>query len=291
MSPAKGKAPTLAGDEALSETQSTTQGNHMSIIALQPSQPNGNPATMTSREIAELTGKEHANVMRDIRTMLETLKKDVLSFEGIYLDAYKREQPCFHLDHELTLTLVSGYDIPLRHRVVVRLAELESQTGKPAALNLRDPKQLAQVTTQLLALTNEQATQIATLEHQIEDDAPKIKVFDRIALADGDMPISVAAKSLGIDPLKRLFQWMHEHNWIYKRVGSTRWLAHQDKIKAGLLDHRNYPVRLDDGTERLYQSVIVLAKGLQLLAQQVPKDLTMPMRRNGQNPQQPGATA
>lgn len=30
--------------------------------------------TMTSREIAELTGKRHDNVMRDIRTMLDDLE-------------------------------------------------------------------------------------------------------------------------------------------------------------------------------------------------------------------------
>ena len=29
--------------------------------------------TMTSREIAELTGKNHAHVMRDIRTMMDEL--------------------------------------------------------------------------------------------------------------------------------------------------------------------------------------------------------------------------
>ena len=45
------------------------------------------PLTMSSLEIAKLTGKEHFNFMRDIRTMLEELELGTLSFEGSYLSA------------------------------------------------------------------------------------------------------------------------------------------------------------------------------------------------------------
>ena len=68
---------------------------------------------MSSREIADLTGKQHAHVMRDIRTMLEALGKDVPSFGAIYQDAYGRDQTEYRLDRELTMTLVSGCDVPL----------------------------------------------------------------------------------------------------------------------------------------------------------------------------------
>ena len=39
------------------------------------------PLTMSSLEISKLTGKEHKNVLRDIRTMLEELEITELRFE------------------------------------------------------------------------------------------------------------------------------------------------------------------------------------------------------------------
>ena len=75
---------------------------------------------MSSKEIAELTGKRHDHVMRDIRAMLEQLGKDVPSFGGISQDAYRRPLPVFNLPKDLTLTLVAGYNVTLRHRIVTR---------------------------------------------------------------------------------------------------------------------------------------------------------------------------
>ncbi|TCL26804.1 phage regulator Rha-like protein [Azotobacter chroococcum] len=86
------------------------------------------PVTMSSREIAKLTGKEHKNVLRDIREMLDALEKDGsdLSHVGEDKDArgYTKQ---FHLDRELTETLVTGYSIPLRHKVIRRIHELEQK--------------------------------------------------------------------------------------------------------------------------------------------------------------------
>ncbi|WP_254413750.1 Rha family transcriptional regulator [Vibrio furnissii] len=63
--------------------------------------------TMSSREIAELTGKRHDNVKADVTKMLDELNLDVLNFQGIYFDAQNRKQTEYKLDRYLTLTLVS----------------------------------------------------------------------------------------------------------------------------------------------------------------------------------------
>lgn len=87
--------------------------------------------TMSSREISELTEKRHDHVKRDIENMLSELKKDIPSFGGIYLDSMNREQVEYHLDKELTETLITGYSIPLRHKVIRRLHDLEEQAARP----------------------------------------------------------------------------------------------------------------------------------------------------------------
>lgn len=76
------------------------------------------PHTMSSREIHERTGKEHFNVMRDIRNMLEELgfsREDIaLKFEGYYVASNGKRNPCFNLPKRECLILVSGYSVQLR---------------------------------------------------------------------------------------------------------------------------------------------------------------------------------
>jgi len=83
------------------------------------------PTSMSSREIADLTGKRHDNVMADIRSMLDQLGQTSPEFSGHLPDSYGRPQAVFHLPKDLTLTLISGYSVPMRHRIVTRWQELE----------------------------------------------------------------------------------------------------------------------------------------------------------------------
>ena len=216
-----------------------------------------NNQTMSSREIAELTGKNHADVLRDIRNMLEVLKKDASIFADIYLDALGRSQPCFSLDRELTLTLVSGYDIALRHRVVTRLGELEVQ----AKSGFQIPTTLSAA----LRLAADQADTIEVQQAQLAIATPKAEALDRITLSDGSMCVTNAAKVLGAQP-KKLFAWMQENQWIYRRAGGSGFVGYQTRIQSGYLDHKVTTVSRSDGSEKTVEQVLVTPKGLTKLA-------------------------
>lgn len=89
-----------------------------------------NPVTMSSREIAKLTGKQHKDVIRDIRVMLEALAEDGADLRHVAEEKDSRGYTKqFHLDRELTETLVTGYSIPLRHKVIRRIHELEQKVS------------------------------------------------------------------------------------------------------------------------------------------------------------------
>lgn len=99
--------------------------------------------TMSSREIAALTGKRHDNVVADVRKMLSELGLGTPEFLGVYEAENGQQYECFNLPKRESLILISGYSIELRARIIDRWQELESQASKPVALSRMDILTLA----------------------------------------------------------------------------------------------------------------------------------------------------
>ncbi|MDE2465753.1 MAG: Rha family transcriptional regulator [Alphaproteobacteria bacterium] len=98
---------------------------------------------MSSREIAELTGKRHDHVMADIRKMLKSLGLHSPEFSGQYRDATGRYLPCFNLPKRETLILVSGYSVELRARIIDRWQELEARQAPAIPTTFAEALRLA----------------------------------------------------------------------------------------------------------------------------------------------------
>lgn len=218
-----------------------------------------NTVTMSTRELSELTGKQHKNVLRDVNVMLESLEKagSDLSQAVRYTDERGRTSEVL-LDRVLTETLLTGYSIPLRHRVVTRLQELEKVPRHSMSLptNFADALQLAA----------DQAKQNASLHQVIQQQAPKVQALERLSATEGSICITSAAKQLGIGPLK-LFKWLSDNRWIYRRAAFSAWSAYQPRLTAGLLEHKL--VKVGKGAEedlKVVEQVMVTRKGITHLA-------------------------
>ncbi len=85
------------------------------------------PLTMSSREIAEYTGKRHPDVKRDIDVMMIELEIDVSKLARIYKDSMNRDQTEYLLDRDQTDCLLTGYSAKARMSVIKRWKELEQQ--------------------------------------------------------------------------------------------------------------------------------------------------------------------
>lgn len=110
------------------------------------------------------------------------------------------------------------------------------------------------------------ATKVIELRKQVAEQAPKVEALDLISTeSTGSMCITNAAKDLQMQP-KRLFAWLQEHQWIYRRAGGSGFTAYQARIQVGYLEHKVSTVERSDGSVKIVEQVLVTPKGLAKLA-------------------------
>lgn len=90
----------------------------------------GRAETMTSLEIAEVIGKRHSDVMRDIRNLITQGVGERNFALTSYIDKSNRQSPCYELTWKGCLILASGYDALLREKIINRWEELEIKERK-----------------------------------------------------------------------------------------------------------------------------------------------------------------
>lgn len=235
-----------------------TPGNPYHVATLLGQTEKVSRNTMSSREIAELTGSTHDNVLKTIRALVT--KGVVSSNDTPYIHPQNgqiyRE---FLLSQRDTLVVVSGYSVELRARIIDRWQELEAQVGQ---------FQIPATYAEALQAAADQARDNQSLRLVILDQAPKVAAIKRLAAAGGAICITDAAKHLQIQPSK-LFTWMEKNRWIFRRQGSGRWTAYQPRITSGYMIHKVTSLKADPetGAERAAFDPLITPKGLARLAE------------------------
>lgn len=168
--------------------------------------------TMSSREIADLTGKEHFHVKRDIEVMLSQLNLDPSNFGYIFLDSMNREQKGYALDKDLTTCLVSGYNVQLRMAIIKRWTELEQAT------QIKLPSTYKEALLALVVAEEEKeqlALQVVEQQQVIAHQQPTVDAYELLAGKNGSMCFQDAYKFLGGMKQKEMKEWMVAKGWIY----------------------------------------------------------------------------
>ena len=183
--------------------------------------------TMSSQEIATLTGKEKKTVHRDLKVMTNQLYGEVYgtdlyhaSNEGVNCD-YDDRGRCMliHLDRKHADCLLTGYSATARMKVIERWHELESVSHN-----------IPQTYSAALLLAGQQAEQLELQSEQLAIAAPKVEFFDRFADSTGNKTFREVAKMLKAN--EREFRaFLFESKVMYQLGGG--WTAHANHIDAG----------------------------------------------------------
>ncbi|ETS07704.1 phage regulatory protein/antirepressor Ant [Bartonella henselae] len=216
--------------------------------------------TMSSIEIAEVCGKQHKNVMRDIKQIFTELKFEPSDFSGLYKDSTGRTLPCYNLPKRECLILVSGYSTALRAKIIDRWQELEKQ-AVTTQVDYSKPEVLRGV-------LNHLQSQIEQKDHVIAELAPKAEALEGLKRSDGLFGLIEAAKMLEVRP-KDLTDYLRKHDWVYRRAPGAPLLPYQDKIKKGFMDCPAITIQRPDGTEKVLPSTKITPKGLACLREQI----------------------
>ncbi|AUR88175.1 Rha family regulatory protein [Vibrio phage 1.110.O._10N.261.52.C1] len=205
------------------------------------------PLTMSSREIAELTEKEHKTVMRDIRVMLNDLGHGTDLYLGQY-SSNNRMYDEYNLPKRETLLLVSGYMLHVRVKIVDRLELLESQTQPQIPTNFAEALQLA-------------ANQAKALELA----APKVAFVDNFVEVGTTKTLRETAKILKY-PERKMIALLVEDKVLYRQSGNL--LPYQNRHEQGLFD-----VKTGERNGHAYTQTRVTTKGVEWLAGRYASEL------------------
>ena len=214
-----------------------------------------NEVTMSSREIAELVGKAHKHVMRDIRVLSEQLGD---MFEGVVQTwthpQNKQQYEEYAIKRDTCITLLTGYDSVARMKVIKRWQELES-AQKPA---------IPQTYAAALLEAGRLAMELERAEAQLAIAAPKAEFVDRYVDATGTYGFRQVAKMLSVKE-NWFSDFLIEKEIMYRLSGKLT--AHSDHLDAGRFVARAGVAK----NEHAFTECRFTAKGVEWVAGEIAK--------------------
>lgn len=203
---------------------------------------------MNSLQISEITGKRHADVMRDIRNLVQQLENDnERNFALVgYQDIKGEQRPMYILTKKGCLCLASGYDANLRMKIINRWEELERQKQYGSF-------QVPQTFADALLLAAKQQKQLEALaeqnqlqSQQLKESAPKVEYFENVLQSVNTYTSTQIAKEIGLKSADQLHKKLREMKVMYYQSG--QWLLTAKYCGKGYTKARTTQFTRSDGS-------------------------------------------
>ena len=218
-----------------------------------------NAETMTSLQIAEVTGMRHADVMRSIRNMEEawtkTTQRNFPLSEN--KDSTGRSLPMYQLNKTECLYVATKFNDEARAKLVIRWEELERER---AAGGFQIPQNFSEA----LRLAAEQAERVEAQQKQIEAMKPKALFANAVATSDRSCLVAELAKILQQNGVNigqnRLFDWLRKNGYLCSK-GEYYNQPTQRAMGMGLFKVNKTAINKPDGSVLVSCTTKVTGKG------------------------------
>ena len=232
----------------------------------------GTPVT-DSLKVAEVFGKEHRNIIRTIRGMLQSCSKLSSTesthhhwfYESTYLDKRGNKQPMFVMNRDgfslLAMGLTGAKAMQFKVGFIEQFNAMERvvrqvvQPSTPA---------IPQTFAEALRLAASQAEQIEEQQKKIQADAPRVLFSQAVETSDKSVLIGELAKIIcqnGVDTgEKRLFAWLRENGYLCQ-FGERYNQPTQKAMQMGLFEIKKTTIQLPNGETIISNTTKVTGKG------------------------------
>lgn len=218
-----------------------------------------NDIRISSVEIANMTGKRHSDVLRDIRNQLKELKIGESNFASTYKDAQSKDRKCFLLDKKQSLVLGSGYNVKLRSKIIDRWMELEEQNQPKIPQNKLEWMQLA----------IDQEKQLIEQQATLTEQAPKVEFYDDVTGSTDTVDMGKVAKVLNMGiGRNKLFEFLRDH-----KILQSKNEPYQKYVDIGYFRIVESKYNKPDGSAHISLKTVVYQKGMGFIRNFLNKEL------------------
>lgn len=223
-----------------------------------------------SREVAEMTGKRHADLCRDIAKYVTVLTERNFAFsdffaESSYKDASGKTNKCYLLTKkgcDMVANKMTGEKgILFTATYVDKFYEMEHQLVNENALalpNFNNPAEAAR------AWANEYEAKQKALA-RVEEMKPKVLFAEAVESSKTSILVGELAKIIkqnGVDiGEKRFFAWLRDNGYLISRKSSDWNMPTQRSMKLGLFEIKERNIFNPDGSVRITKTPKVTGKG------------------------------